>query len=136
MALTIRRLARDAREPLHPPDFEPDEPAEGRAGVQVRAAGPFEPAADFGETQRDEQRRKPDREKRHRAPAPDLCRHLGRQQEYCAADHLVDADRGEIPFAELAPQRGPGRYLLTVLGILSGLSEYKLTAARDAQEVR
>ena len=109
MALAIARLARDARHPLHPPDFESDESAEGRAGVQIGAAGPFEPAADFGEAQRDEQRREPDRQKRDRAPVADLRGDLGRQDEDGAADHLVDADGGEIPLAELAPEGERGR---------------------------
>ena len=97
-----RRLARDAREPHHPADFEADEAAVRRARRQVRAAGAIEAAADLGKAQRDQQRRKPDREKRQRAPGPDLPRDVGRQQKDGAADDLIDADRGQIPAAQLA----------------------------------
>ena len=79
-------LAGHARHPLHPADFESDESAEGRAGIEVRSAGPFEPAADFGEAERDEQRRDPDRHKRDRAPDSDLRGDLRRQDENGAAD--------------------------------------------------
>src|SRR2546425_4138160 len=47
--------------------------------------------------------REPNRQKRNRAPAPDLRRHLGGQDEYRATDHLVYPGRGEIPPAEFSP---------------------------------
>ena len=52
-----RGPARDAREPLHPADFEGGEPAERGASVEIGPAGPFEAAADLGEAERDQHRR-------------------------------------------------------------------------------
>ena len=45
-------LARRTREPLHPADFERGEAAERRARVEIRSAGAFKAAADFGKTER------------------------------------------------------------------------------------
>ena len=61
-----------------------------------------EAAADFGEAQRDRQRREAHQHEADRAPGADLRRDLRRHQEDRAADHLVDADRGEIPAPERA----------------------------------
>ena len=101
------RLARRAREPLHPADLERREAAERRARVEIRSAGAVEAAADLGEAQRDRQRREahqhePDR----RSTRADLRRDLRRHQEDRAADHLIDADRGQIPAAERARSVG------------------------------
>jgi hypothetical protein len=98
------RLAGGAREPLHPPDLERDEPAERRARVEIRPAGAVEAAAQFGETQRDGERREPHQHERDRTPGANLRRHLRRHQKDRAADHLVDADGGQIPTAQRAPQ--------------------------------
>ena len=76
--------------------------AEGSAGVEIGAAGALESAADFGETERDGQREEADQHEADRAPGADLRSHLRRPHEDGAADHLVHADRSEIPFAKSA----------------------------------
>ena len=108
-----RSLSGDARDPLHPADFERDEAAKGGTGVKVGAAGAPEPASHLGETQRDQQRREPYGDKRDRPPVPDLRSELRGQDEHGAADHLVDADRRQVPFAEFAQQSGcrPGAWV-------------------------
>ena len=99
------RLARGAREPLHPADLEADEIAERRARVEIRAAGRVEAAAQLGEAERDGERQQPDQDEADRAPRADLRRDLRRPEEDRAADHLVDAERGEVPASERALQR-------------------------------
>ena len=51
-----------------------------------------------------EERGEPHQHERERTPAADLRGDLRRHQEDGAADHLVDADRGQIPAPERAPQ--------------------------------
>ena len=100
-----RGAARDAAEPQHPADLEADEAAEGDPGRANRSARGLETAADLGEAQRDQQRRQADGGEHHRPPVADLAGDVGGQQEYCRADHLVDADGGQVPTAQRAPQR-------------------------------
>ena len=102
-----------ARHPLHPADLEPDQPAKRRARVDVRAAGHLEATADLGEAERDEQRRQPGEGKRHDCPGADLLGYPRRQKENPAADHLVDADRHQVPSAERASERGWSRHVVS-----------------------
>ena len=97
-----RRPARRAREPQHPADFERGKAAERRASVQVGAACAIEPAAHLGKRQRDEHRGQADRRDEPGAPAADARGIERRLRKDRAADHLVDADRRQIPAAQLA----------------------------------
>jgi hypothetical protein len=99
-----------ARDPEHPADLEGREPPERGARVEVCAAGALEPAARLGEVERDEEREKRHERNRDPAPTPDVGRQSCRQQEYPTADHLVDTDAGEVPFAERAFERRPRRF--------------------------
>ncbi len=99
-----RRPARRAREPHHPADFEGGESAERRACVEVRASGSLEAAPCFGERQRREQRGESDRCDEPRSPCPGRRGEPRGEREDAAADHLVHADGGEVPAAQLAAQ--------------------------------
>ena len=87
-----------------PADFERDKWTERRAGIEMSAACPFKPAAGLCKAQCHEQRGEADENERNRGPVADLGRDLRRQYEDRTADHLVDANRGEVPLAEFAPQ--------------------------------
>ena len=90
---------------MHPAHFERDEGAECSSRVDVRSAGTIEPAADFGEAQRHGEGRDAHQHETDRTPRADLRRDLRGHEEDRAADHLIHADRREIPAAERAPER-------------------------------
>ena len=76
--------------------------------VGERPARRTKAAADFGERRGNEQRPDADGDDQVRAPAAGECRDAGRHREHGAADHLIDADRRQIPATELAPKLAHG----------------------------
>ena len=114
-AITLAWLAARVNHCIQPTS-NADEAAERRAGVEIGAAGAIEAAADFREAQRHGERGEPHQHEADRAPGADLRRDLRRHQEDRAADHLVDADRGEVPAPERAPQRACRRSCIMTLG--------------------
>ena len=109
------RLAGGAREPLHPADFERDEASERRAGVDVRSAGAVEPAADFGEAQRDGQRRDAHQHEPDRAPRADLRRDLRRHRKIAPPITwlMPIAVRSQRPSARLSVVMSTGGCIMT-----------------------
>ena len=89
---------RDARDPGHPADLEPDEVAERRARVDVGAAGPVEEAAGLREAEDEEQHREARREDRPDARRSQQRRRGHRQDQVDAAsDDVVDRERDDLP---------------------------------------
>ena len=103
-AITLAWLAARVNHCIQP-DFERDEASERRARVEIRTAGAVEAAADFGEAQRHGERRDAHQHETDRTPRADLRRDLRGHEEDRAADHLIDADRRQVPAAERALQR-------------------------------
>ncbi len=103
-AVDHRGVTGHSREPQQPADFETDETSERRARGKNGAAGSIEAAARFCEAQGDRQGQQADGQKRKRSPRTDPGMDLRRQQEDRAADHLVDADRGQVPLPQRAAQ--------------------------------
>ena len=107
-AITLAWLAARVNHCIQPTS-NADEAAERRARVEVRAAGAVRTGCRPPRSTARRRARRAPSDERERAPAADLRGDLRRHQEDGAADHLVDADRGEIPAAERAVQFRPLR---------------------------
>ncbi len=101
-----RGEAGDTRNPRHPSDLEPDEPAEGGTREQVGTAGCFEPAGDFGKRDPDQDRGKANRENEPGTPRAGLRGEHGGNGEDRSTDDLIDAKGRQVPAAEHTKQSG------------------------------
>jgi hypothetical protein len=102
------RDRRDASDPRHPADLEPDEVSERLARVDDRASRAVEEARRLREAKDQQQDREPRGEDGPHARGPEQLRRRDRQDQIdAAADDVVDRQRDDLPARDRAEESCP-----------------------------